>query len=306
MYRKELRTNSAEFNKFPEKHVSLEIFLERVEEKIKNLLAHKEQVFVSLAGQSASGKSTISHKIQGLTENAKIFNMDNYLLGWSIGQLSHEPPPGQTPYFAGLNPAVYNLDRFESDLKKLQNGQAIDQPIFDEVTKTIAGVEKLEPGRLNVIDGIYSLDDRFIDFADLAYLVEAPLHDRLMRKIFRNFYLHLEGVNPIIETYLTRDEPSYAFHQARLEKTANLVVSNPLKPQHEFSNLLNPEITFNNPLFKLTPKISNGNLNPGESIFIDYEQNSLFFCYALNKKPLLKEPIIESTLELLSKYYILT
>jgi len=306
MYRKELLTSSPEFNKFPDKHIPLEIFLEKVEERIQTLLANKEQIFISLAGQSASGKSTISHKIQGLTENAKIFNMDNYLLGWSIGQLNHKPPSGQTPYFAGLNPAVYDLDRFESDLKKLKNGKTIDQPIFDEITKTIIGVEKFAPGQVNIVDGIYSLDNRFIEFADLAYLIEAPLHDRLMRKVFRNFYHHLEEVHPIIETYLTRDEPSYDFHQQRLKKAADLVVSNPLNPQQEFSDLLNPEIALNNPLFNLVPKISTGSLNHEESVLIDYEQNSLFFCYELNENLLLKEPITESTLELLSKYYILT
>ncbi len=306
MNRKELFTSSAEFNQFPDKKVSLTFFLEKVKESIQTLLAEQEQIFISLAGQSASGKSTISHKIQGLTENTKVFNMDNYLLGWSIGQLNHEVPPGKTPYFAGLNPAVYDLDRFEADLRKLQNQQTINQPVFDEISKTIIGTKEFEPGRVNVVDGIYSLDDRFIGFADLAYLVEAPLHDRLIRKVFRNSRQHLEDVNPIIETYLTRDEPTYAFHQARLAKTANLVVSNPLDPQQEFNNLPKPKIAINNPLFNLVPKIANGSLNPGESVFIDYEQKSLFFCYQLNKNLLLKEPITESTLELLSKYYILT
>lgn len=306
MYRKESLTSSAELNKFQDKKISLEIFLEKVEERIQALLTNKEQIFINLAGQSASGKSTISHKIKGLAEDAKVFNMDNYLLGWGIGQLNHDAPPGRKPYFAGLNPAVYDLDRFESDLKKLKDGQSINQPIFDELTKTIIGVKKFEPGRVNIVDGIYSLDKRFINFADLAYLVEAPLHDRLIRKVLRNFYEHLEAVNPIIRIYLTRDEPSYDYHQERLKKTADLVVSNPLDPQQEFGDLPTPEIALNNPLFKLVPKSSNGKLNQGESVLIDCQENSLFFCYGLNKQLLIKEPITESTLELLSRYYHLT
>jgi uridine kinase len=306
MYQKESLILSPEFAKNQDKHVPLAIFLDLVKKETELLLNNKERVFISLAGQSASGKSTISHKIQNLIKNAKILNMDNYLLGWSIGQLNHDPIQGKTPYFAGLNPAVYDLDRFESDLKRLKKGEVIDQPVFDELSKTIVGSEKFVPNQVNIIDGIYTLDERFIDFADLAYLVEAPLHDRLIRKILRNFYQHSEKVNPIIETYLTRDEPTYAFHQARLKKAADLVVSNPLKPQHEFNNLPKPEISIDNPLFNLVPKISTGNLNQGESILIDCDQNRFFFCYSLNNQLLVKEPITETAIELLSKYYLLT
>lgn len=305
MYQKESLTNSTEFNQFQDKHVSLEIFLKNLEEKFKTLLASKNNLFISLAGQSASGKSTISHKIQALSKNAKVLNMDNYLLGWEIGQLNHDPNPGEIPYFAGLNPAVYDLDRFERDLRALKNGKTIDQPIFDEVSKTVVGSTKFEPGQVLIVDGIYTLDERFIEFADLAYLVEAPFHDRLIRKVFRNFYQHLEKVNPIIETYLTRDEPSYAYHQDRLKKTADLIVSNPLNPHFEFSDLVSPKTQLNNLLFNLIPKESAGQLKQGESLFIDYDQDLLYFCYAINGVILLKEPIEETTIKLLSNYYTL-
>ena len=306
MYQKESLTRQPEIDTPKDKRISLPDFLEFLQAELTLLLSQQERVFVSLAGQSASGKSTIATKIQQLSTDIQVLNMDNYLLGWGIGQLDHDPAPGEMPYFAGLNPGVYDLNRFEADLHKLKLGTAISQPIFDEARKEIIGTTLFNSSQITVVDGIYTLDERFLHFADLAYLVEAPLHDRLIRKIFRNFCYHREDVSSIIKTYLTRDEPNYVFHQQRLESAANLIVTNPLNLHLEFQNMISLGWSSNDGRLSLQPKASAGHLSQGESIFIKTDQNQTFFAYAVDDNLLLKEPIENSTLELLMEYYTLS
>ena len=284
-------------------HVSLSDFFELIKQDLSFLLPEIERVFIALAGQSASGKSTIAQKINEIVTDSSVLSMDNYLLGWSIGKLNHDTPQGEPPYLAGLNPGVYDLDRLEEDLQKLRLGQIIDQPIFNELTKTPSGSVTFTPTHTMIVDGIYSLDSRFLRFANLAYLVEADAHDRLIRKVFRNTTLHNETANSIIKTYLTREEPSYKFHRARLEAAANLIVLNPFNPQLELQNQVKIDDATVSDAFPLQPKKETGTLKSGEKVFIFLDDERLFFCYANSGQLLLKEEIDQSTLDSLKKYY---
>ncbi len=292
-----------------EKRIDQSQFFERIRLIVENFINSHSRMTINIAGQSAVGKSTISEKIiQMFGESAKVVRIDDYLLGWDVGILNHDSDIPDKPYFAGLNPRVYDLDRFKSDLQKLHAGLAIDMPWFNEITKRRGGFVPFSPSPIMVIDGIYALDGEFNSYADLSLLIEAPLHDRLIRKILRNSTETLESVNSIIATYLTRDEPAYSYHVDRLIAAADWVVSNPIQPNQEFNigsqfEQQSPDKPFQNINILVVPKPQYGKLRETEDLAVVSTNQEIFIQYYFGGKCLFFAPIDKTTLDYMNRYY---
>lgn len=288
-----------------EKVIDTSQFFEKIRQTVEQVLSRQSQMTINIAGQSAAGKSVIAEQVaQMFGESASVITMDNYLLGWDVGPLNHDSGIPDKPYFAGLNPQVYDLERLRLHLEKIHDEQEVEMPWYDEVKKGRGGFTQFSPSPLLIIDGIYALDEEFRSYADLAVLVEAPLHDRLIRKIFRNSTEYLEPVDSIIKTYLTRDEPAYSYHVDRLTAAADWVVLNPIKPSKEFSfNGTKYPVPSNGRRFIAVPKPGNGKLRVTEEISIVNTNKEIFIDYSVDGTPLFCAPVDQTTLKLISDYY---
>lgn len=289
----------------PEKTMDQSQFFEKIKEFTENFLNHNSKIMINIAGQSAVGKSTIAERIkQVVNKSVAVINMDNYLLGWDVGLLNHDSGIPERPYFAGLNPKVYDLSQLKSDLQKIYDGQEVDMPWFNKTTGRRGGFNHFSPSSIMVLDGIYSLDDEFRSYADLSILVEASLHDRLIRKIFRNSVEHLESIDSIINTYLTRDEPTYSYHSKRLTTVADWILLNPTQLTQkpiitEVKNLPPTSLKKN----ILLPKSGNGKLQTAEELSITFFEQEIFIQYIFNGNVLFFSPINKTTFELIKEYY---
>ena len=262
---------------------------------------------INIAGQSAAGKTTIYTLVSSGIEDSLIIDMDDYLKGGFIDNLSHDSGNLKMPFFAGLNPEVYDLDSLLEDVLSLRAGESIQRPVFDEIEKSRVGIRSVNPSKTIVLDGIYAFDTPFSELADLKILVEATLHDRLMRKLVRNHVFYKENVDEIISRYLTQDEPAYAFHRDRLYSAADLVVQNPANPPVEHSSLLQirdvEKINKNN---NAAPKKTYGAIHLCEDlIFNTNAQGNVVFEYSVVSKTLIRGSIKPSTFDLIQNFYII-
>lgn len=292
------------------KEISKDQFFEQATRKIETFMSSHSAMQINIAGQSAAGKSTISRQlVDTIGKTAQVLEIDNYLLGKDAGPLNHNSGIPGMPYLAGLDPKVYDLERLKLDLLRLQNGEVIDLPWYSQITKHHGGFTQFSPSPIIVLDGIYALDDDFISNSDLSILVEAPFHDRLIRKIIRNSTEYLDPIDSIISAYLTRDEPAYSSHADRLSQAADWVVQNPTRHTHEFAQVQRPffaEYPQSPQLVRrvlIPPKSESGELQPNEELAIILGAQEMFFQYSLDGDLLFSAPISEATLMLLEQFY---
>jgi len=265
-----------------------------------------DKVFViNVSGASASGKSTISTILSSEIPHSTVLNMDDYLKGWGIGLLNHDSGNPNRPYFARLNPGVYDLEKLHSDVAQLKNGKSIERPIFDEITKTPCGTRIVEPPKVLILEGIYSLESPFLELGDVPILIEASLHDRLFRKVVRNSISYRQDINDIIHSYLTDDEPTYPYYKDELRAKARFIVNNPLNPVHDFASYLGRQTASHTSIVhNIIPKIEYGMLHPEEQLeIIESEDDQRSLAYTVGDRLLINDAINPDTYELLKNYY---
>ena len=140
---------------------------------------------IGVAGFSGSGKTTwcdlLSHYIQrSTTSSALRICMDQYYhdLSDSIEEAGS--------YAAFLNQTGYNFDRPEAvnleqlaqDLNRLANGQPVHLPWYDYETCASNQSEfDQSPMDYIIVDGLFVLQDRFLDLFDLMIYVDTPESD---------------------------------------------------------------------------------------------------------------------------------
>jgi uridine kinase len=288
-----------------DKEIHSSLLLRSLDQIIPKEIDPNNIYMINIAGASASGKSTIALDLSRQIPGSDILNLDDYLLGWSIGPLDHDSGDPTKPYFAGLNPGVYDLGRLYVDLLTLKKGRSIQRPIFDEVNKTPVGTSPFSANSVLIYEGIYALESPFLELGDMHVLIEADLHDRLVRKIVRNNLTYEQEVNDIILTYLTKDEPTYPYYRNNLRSKAQLIVNNPLEPNRDFENFTVRKNTIpDSTCQRITPKQGNGSMKPEEKLTIaKLNRNQHLLSYVIKDKTLVHDVIDNEVLSLLLSYY---
>lgn len=290
---------------FQGKEIGLDMLLEKLNPLMWNESTQNKVFLINVSGASASGKSTISTVLSSEIPNCTVLNMDDYLKGWGIGLLNHDSGDPNRPYFARLNPGVYDLEKLHSDLIQLKDGKSIERPVFDEITKTPCGTRVVEPSSVLILEGIYSLESPFLELGDIPILIEASLHDRLFRKVVRNSISYRQDINNIVRTYLTDDEPTYPYYKNELRAKARFIVNNPSNPVHDFAQYLGRQpVSHTSIVHNIIPKIEHGILHPEERLeIIESENNQRLLVYTVGNKTLINDAISPDTYELLKSYY---
>lgn len=288
-----------------QKEIGTDMLLRRLDLLISNERVSDRVFVINISGASAAGKSTISKILSSEVPGCAIINMDDYLRGWGIGLLDHDSGDPNRPYFARLNPGVYDLKKLQEDVIQLKNGKNIERPVFDEITKSPYGTRTFEPPRVLVLEGIYSLESPFLELGDVPILIEASLHDRLFRKVVRNSISYKQNINDIIHIYLTNDEPTYPYYKDELHAKARLIVNNPLNPVRDFISYPGQQaVSHTSIVHNIFPKTEHGILHPEERLeLIESENNQMLLVYTVGNKLLINDVINLDTYGLLKNYY---
>ena len=175
-------------------------------------------VLLALAGDSASGKSTLSRGIEFILGVGRVGRVctDDYHR-YDRGMRAEL---GVTP----LAPEANRMDVMAEHLRALAGGVAVTKPTYDHHTGTFGPDEVVEPGEIVIVEGLLPLADRAVrDAIDVAVFLEPEEELRhrwkLERDVFERGYSPKEVV-----AELKRREPDAAQYIRPQREYADVIV----------------------------------------------------------------------------------
>ena len=137
-----------------------EALMEKQIGSIAERIAEEDKKLILIAGPSSSGKTTFSHRLSIQLRAAGLkphpIAVDNYFLNRADTPLG----PDGKPNFECLE--AVDTKRFNSDMKRLLEGERVELPIFNFITgerEARGNFLELENNGVLVIEGIHALND---------------------------------------------------------------------------------------------------------------------------------------------------
>lgn len=174
-------------------------------------------VLLALAGDSASGKSTLSRGIEFILGVGRVGRVctDDY----HRYDRSARAELGVTP----LAPEANRMDLMAEHLRSLAAGDAVSKPTYDHHTGTFGAEEIVDPGEIVIVEGLLPLADRSVrDAIDVAVFLEPEESLRHRWKLERDVFER--GYSPKdVVAELKRREPDAAQY---------------IRPQREYADVI--------------------------------------------------------------------
>ncbi len=143
---------------------------------IDRLMKTKDQVTVAIEGGSASGKSTLGDLLQNVY-SANLFHMDDFFLQ------PHQRTPERFREIGGN----VDYERFlEEVLKPLAQGRPFAYRVFDCSEMALGDTVEVQPNRLNIIEGAYSMHPKLCSGYDLSCFIAIDPDEQSERILRRN------------------------------------------------------------------------------------------------------------------------
>ncbi len=224
LVKKEEQMNIPEFELKP----GVEKLAEMIEEKI----SHTEgPVIVEIAGGSASGKtSAVAKEIkERFGEEAIILSMDDYYRGKKFME-------EQTQKGNELNwdqPEALNLGLLKEHFARLKQGQEIEKPIYNMRLSEPDGVEKVQPKKVVIVEGLFALNDIVKDEGDIKVFVDIGVHGRILRRLLRDIQRTGQKPADILKYFSQVVQPMHDEYVEATKQNADLIIKNEYSPEVE-------------------------------------------------------------------------
>ena len=143
---------------------------------------HAAPVVIGVGGCSGSGKTCVARELARMLAGTH-FPLDHY-----YRDLSHLPPE-QRDQQDFDDPETLESDLITKHIADLAKGRPIDRPLYDFSTHTRVAdaTERIEPGRVLVVDGIFALYyDSLLPLYNLAIYVDTPDDICFARRLARD------------------------------------------------------------------------------------------------------------------------
>lgn len=125
-------------------------------------LGKQERVIVAIDGGSGSGKTTLSSRLEQVYD-CNVFHMDDFFL-------RKEQRTQERLMEVGGN---VDWERFLSQvLIPLSRGETIDYVRFDCASFAFLPAKKIEPKKINIIEGSYSMHPKLSEMYDLGVFLD--------------------------------------------------------------------------------------------------------------------------------------
>jgi phosphoribulokinase len=163
-------------------------------------------VVLGLAGDSASGKSTLSRGIEyvlGAGRVARVCTDDYHRY-----DRAERARLGVTP----LDPAANRMDMMAEHLRTLASGRAVVKPTYRHATGAFGPPEALAPGEIVIVEGLLPLIDRRVrDAIDVAVFLEPEEVLRRRWKLERDVFERGYRAADVVEEVHRREPDAAAF-----------------------------------------------------------------------------------------------
>lgn len=179
---------------------------------------------ISIAGGSASGKSSFARRLQNRigTDKANLICEDDYYLGAVEGNFDHIDTKDHALILSHIN-----------DLKA---GNSIEVPRYDmKIHDRSEEVEVMEPKDVLILEGTQILYRKKLSrIADCKVYIDAPDDIRLARRMARDIIERKRDPEDIINQYLEQVKPMHYRYTYPSKYVADVIINN------EFSMYKNP------------------------------------------------------------------
>lgn len=177
---------------------------------------------IGIAGGSGSGKTSVVKKvIQALpSDKVSVLSQDSYY--WDNGHLTQE----EREQINFDHPSSIEFSLLVDDIKKLQNGETIQMPIYSYVTcsrskETIS----IEPGEVLIIEGILIFTcPELCELLDLKVFVDTGADDRIIRIIQRDVNERGRGLDKSIRHYEMYVKPMHEMFIEPTKRLADIII----------------------------------------------------------------------------------
>lgn len=176
---------------------------------------------IGIGGGTASGKTTIVDNLKEHFDNKmSVISCDNYY--YSREDLDFEQRKKinyDVPYSIEIQKIIENI-------KKLETGNIIEQPIFS--FKTLLREESTKvtnPAPILVIDGIFSLYFKELrDIYNIKVYIDVDSEVRFARRIIRDTIVYNRSLDFIINQYLSMAKPMHNIYVEPYKKYADVII----------------------------------------------------------------------------------
>lgn len=182
--------------------------VQAVIERIERVYTEREHVFVAIDGPCASGKTTLAALLQRRFDG-NVLHMDDFFLR----------PEQRTPERFAEPGGNVDRERFEEEvLAPLAAGKIAQYRPWDCHTGDFAASHNVEPARLTIVEGSYSMHPALREYYDLMICLMIDSNEQLRR---------LEARNPrMLQRFIDEWIPleNRYFEQTGTRAIANMVV----------------------------------------------------------------------------------
>ena len=194
-------------------------------------------LLLGLAGDSASGKSTLSRGVKyvlGLRRVARLCTDDYHRF-----DRAERARLGVTP----LDPATNRMDLLAEHLRALAAGEAVTKPTYRHQTGRFGDDESIEPGEIVIVEGLLPLADRATrDAIDVAVFLEPDEVLRRRWKLERDVFERGYSAQQVVDE-IHRREPDAVAHIRPQRAFADIVVSFRRRPEAPDDEHLSASLT---------------------------------------------------------------
>ncbi|MDX1623763.1 MAG: uridine kinase [Gemmatimonadota bacterium] len=177
---------------------------------------------LGIAGGTGSGKTTVANNIVDDLEldAVTVIQQDAYYR--DLSDLA--PPQREQRNFD--HPDSIEADLFAEHLRRLKEGAAVEQPVYDFATHTrTEETVGIEPGEVVIAEGILLFHyPELRGLLDIKIYVDTPADVRLLRRIDRDIRERGRTLESVMEQYLTTVRPMHEEFVEPSKRHADVII----------------------------------------------------------------------------------
>lgn len=177
---------------------------------------------IGVAGASASGKTSISHKIQEAIENGECTLISTDCFYKELTQDQHN----EAQNYNWDHPDAFDFEEMHHCLSKLLMGEEVNIPVYDYVNNRRSDTPSAaKPTRVIILEGIMALhDEKIRNMMNLKIFVHTDSDECLARRILRDTQFRGRDVLSVINQYRRFVKPAFDDFIGPAMKHADIIV----------------------------------------------------------------------------------